>query len=54
MSVIVAGSAIGPWAFSMVYRFTHSYQGTGLIGLVISSFLMLAILFIPFSTEQNK
>jgi len=54
MSVIVAGSAIGPWAFSMVYRFTHSYQGTGLIGLVISSFLMLAILFNPFSTEQNK
>ncbi len=54
MSIIVAGSAIGPWAFSMVYRFTHSYQGTGVIGLAVSSCIMLAILFIPFSTEKNK
>ncbi|WP_321300891.1 MFS transporter [uncultured Sphaerochaeta sp.] len=54
MSIIVAGSAIGPWAFSLVYRFTHSYQGTGIIGLAVSSFIMLAILFIPFSTEKNK
>jgi hypothetical protein len=38
----------------MVYRFTHSYQGTGVIGLAVSSFIMLAILFIPFSTEKNK
>ncbi|MGE4454634.1 MAG: MFS transporter [Sphaerochaeta sp.] len=43
MSIIVAGSAIGPWAFSMVHRFTHSYQGTGVLGLIISVLLMLLL-----------
>ncbi|MGH0054433.1 MAG: MFS transporter [Sphaerochaetaceae bacterium] len=52
MSIIVAGSAIGPWIFSMVQRFTHSYQNTGLYGMVISSILLLAIIIIPFQKKD--
>ncbi len=54
MSIIVAGSAIGPWVFSMIYRFTNSYRGTGVIGLVVSIAIFVLILLVPFVPKTEN
>jgi len=36
MAFIVAGSAIGPWIFSLLFRFTGAYRAAGLFGLCFS------------------
>ena len=54
MSIIIAGSPIGPWSLSMVSRFTHTYQGMGLIGLIFTGMLCTALLVCSFlETREN-
>lgn len=43
MSIVVAGSAIGPWLFSIIFSITSSYKSMGLIGLGITSILSLLL-----------
>ncbi len=51
MSIVVAGSAVGPWLFSIAFTFTQSYTSMGLIGTFIS--LIFLILFIIFSKKRS-
>ena len=44
MAVGVAGSAIGPWIFSVVYKFTGSYSFVGVIGLILTAISLAFIL----------
>lgn len=45
MSFIVAGSALGPWLFSISYSYLGNYQVTG-IGIALLSLLVMAVLLI--------
>lgn len=51
MSIVVAGSAVGPWFFSLAYRFTGSYGSAGFIGFLVASAFLVATIFIKF--KQN-
>ncbi len=44
MSIIVAASAIGPWLFSLVYKFTDSYSFVGIGGIFICSIFLILVL----------
>lgn len=44
MAIGVAGSAIGPWTFSVVYKLTDSYKFVGVIGLVLTAISLVLIL----------
>ncbi len=52
MSIIVAGSAIGPWLFSIIFKYTSSYKSLGLFGIVFSC--VLALLFVIGSTKKES
>lgn len=54
MSIIVAGSAIGPWIFSVVQRLTNSFTSTGFLGLLWTIGMLLALWFIPFTPSAEK
>ncbi len=53
MSIIVAGSAIGPWFFSIIFKYTQSYKSVGLFGLVFSTLLALLFLIISIKKKSN-
>ena len=46
MSFIVAGSALGPWSFSMLEKIWGHYRHTGWMGVIASSLIGVAGLFI--------
>jgi MFS family permease len=52
MSIVVAGSAIGPWLFSMVFRLSGSYRPAGFFGGAFATLLFLAVLFTGFSNPK--
>ena len=49
MSLMVAGSAIGPWLFSLAYNHTGSYAIIGTVGAVAGTVLLLISMMLPFS-----
>jgi MFS family permease len=51
MSIVVAGSAIGPWVFSLIKKFTGSYQLTGLFGFVITIVFLVMVFKVNWSAE---
>ncbi|MEA5030808.1 MAG: MFS transporter [Sphaerochaeta sp.] len=53
MSILVAGSAVGPWLFSLAFRFTDSYRSAGIIGLVCSAMFLLALLLVKFPNPSK-
>ncbi len=58
-SIIIAGSAIGPWAFSLFYAFTHSYRLVGVFGAVACLILFIITSSLKFSdplvgTKEKK
>ncbi len=54
MSMIVAGSAIGPWLFSLSHRFTGSYKSVGIFGMICSALFLVAILLVKFPSQQYE
>jgi cyanate permease len=53
MSIIVAGSAIGPWIFSMIFKYFQTYSVAGLLGFFLSSLLLIAMLVIKFPQPES-
>ncbi len=49
MSIIVAGSAIGPWVFSLVYTISGSYKPLGVMGAVACLILFIITSTLNFS-----
>ncbi len=47
-SVVVAGSALGPWLFSIIKESTGSYEMTGLMGIVLTVILLAGLFIVPF------
>lgn len=54
MSIMVAGSAIGPWTFSLIYTFTHSYRLVGVFGGVSCLILFIITCTLKFSDPLEK
>ncbi len=54
MGFVVAGSAVGPWLFSMFFQYTGSYRFAGLMGLVLSVVLLALILPISFTPKAEE
>ena len=54
MSVIVAGSAIGPWIFSVIHRFFGSYKGTGILGLLWCALMIIMLVLTPFPSAEKE
>jgi len=48
MAIIVAGSALGPWFFSLVYRLFGSYKNAGLAGAALTLALTITLVFTKF------
>lgn len=54
MSVIVAGSAIGPWIFSVIHRYFGSYKGTGILGLIWCMLMIIMLALTPFNLASRE
>lgn len=48
MSIIVAGSALGPWFFSLVYDVFGSYRNAGMAGAAFTLALTITLVFTKF------
>ncbi len=53
MGFIVAGSALGPWFFSLVYHVTGGYRFAGLAAMVTGILITIIILPISFSHPEE-
>lgn len=51
MSFMVAGSALGPWLFSLMERIWGHYRYTGVLGAVIS--LMIGLVALPYLVNKK-
>jgi MFS family permease len=52
MSIVVAGSAIGPWLFSMALRFSGSYRVAGFLGAILAALIFLSVAKVDFSKPK--
>jgi MFS family permease len=52
MSIVVAGSAVGPWLFSMAFRFSGSYRGAGIVGAAIALLLFAFVVITDFGKQD--
>lgn len=48
MSIIVAGSALGPWFFSLIYQLFGSYRNAGIAGALFTLALTITLVFTKF------
>ncbi|HKL60027.1 MAG TPA: MFS transporter [Sphaerochaeta sp.] len=48
MSIVVAGSAIGPWFFSLIYQLFGSYKNAGIAGALFTLALTITLVFTKF------
>jgi MFS family permease len=49
MSIAVAGSAVGPWLFSLVYQVTGAYRNAGIAGVGVTLLLIVLVIKIRFA-----
>jgi MFS transporter, OFA family, oxalate/formate antiporter len=54
MSILVAGSALGPWLFSIVQTITGTYTTMGIIGTMASLILLGITAILPFSKPISQ
>jgi len=54
MSIMVAGSALGPWFFSLVYNLFGSYKNAGLLGAVFTLALTITLVFTKFRHVDSE
>lgn len=54
MSIMVAGSALGPWLFSVVRSTTGSYRSMGIIGAIAACILLIVTARLPFSRPVSQ
>ena len=52
-SVTVAGSALGPWLFSVIREATGTYEMTGFMGIILTGLLFIGLLIIPFPLHNQ-
>lgn len=53
MSMVVAGSAIGPWFFSLINKFTGSYHLAGMFGIVITVIFLILVFKVDWTVESE-
>ncbi len=53
MSFTVAGSAVGPWLFSLIFDVTGGYAAAGLASAIAAAVLLVLSLPVSFSPEQR-
>jgi MFS family permease len=53
MSMVVAGSAIGPWLFSLMKKYTGSYHIAGLFGIIITSIFLILVLKVDWTVDAK-
>jgi MFS family permease len=54
MSIIVAGSALGPWFFSVIYNLFGSYKNAGRAGFLFSLVLTITLIFTKFRRVESE
>ncbi len=54
MSIIVAGSALGPWFFSLVYKLFGSYRNAGFLGAAFTLALTIILIFTKFRHVETE
>lgn len=54
MSIVVAGSAIGPWVFSLIKKYTGSYNATGLLGIVITTIFLILVFKVDWTVKSKN
>ena len=54
MSIIVAGSALGPWFFSLIYKLFGSYKNAGLGGFLFTLALTIILSFTKFKPVMSE
>lgn len=54
MSIIVAGSALGPWFFSLIYKLFGSYKNAGIAGALFTLALTIIIIFTKFGHVKTE
>lgn len=54
MSIVVAGSAIGPWFFSLVYDVFGSYKNAGMAGAAFTLALTITLVFTKFRHVKSE
>ncbi|MGB4407047.1 MAG: MFS transporter [Sphaerochaeta sp.] len=54
MSIIVAGSAIGPWFFSLIYNLFGSYKNAGRAGFLFTLVLTITLIFTKFRRVKSE
>jgi len=53
MAFVVAGSAVGPWLFSLAFSFSEDYRIVGLAGAAFCVFILLLTLFWKDNNSYN-
>jgi MFS family permease len=54
MSMVVAGSAIGPWLFSLIKKFTNSYHLAGFFGIIITIIFLILVFKVNWTVEADE
>ena len=54
MAIVVAGSAIGPWTFSLIKKYTGTYNLAGLLGIIVTSIFLILILKVNWNVDTKK
>jgi MFS-type transporter involved in bile tolerance (Atg22 family) len=54
MSIVVAGSAIGPWLFSLIKKFTNSYHLAGLFGIILTIIFLILVFKVNWTVEADE
>lgn len=52
MSIVVAGSAIGPWFFSLIKKITNSYHLVGLFGIILTTIFLIFVIKVNWDVEK--
>jgi cyanate permease len=53
MAIVVAASAIGPWTFSLIKKYTGTYNLAGLFGIIVTSIFLILVLRVDWNTETK-
>ena len=53
MAIVVAASTIGPWTFSLIKKYTGTYNLAGLFGIIVTSIFLILVLRVDWNTETK-